>query len=173
MVTKIKIPKLSANVDEVTITRWLKAEGEAVARGEALAELTTDKAAFELESPAKGHVRRIFAREKSVLPVGYIIALVGPEGSDLPDVSALNRKALAGLRGEQPRRAPVSGRRQGQSSSRGAPRATPAARRLAREKGVDLRTLALRAPGGLVNEKMVLDHLRKHAGSGGGGTSSP
>ena len=101
MIRKVKIPKVDANMEEATIGRWLKAEGDVVKSKEPLVELITDKAAFELESPASGVLRKILAREKSVLPAQYVIALIG-DGA-LPDVSEYNRRLVeAGRPGGRP-----------------------------------------------------------------------
>lgn len=96
--TRVKIPVVDANVDAVTITQWLKTEGDTVRKGEPLVELTTEKACFELESPAAGVVRRILVPRQSVVPVGYVIALVGRPEDPLPDVSAHNARLMVRLR---------------------------------------------------------------------------
>ncbi len=163
MIATVKIPKISANVGEVTVTRWLKQEREPIARGEALAELTTDKAAFDLEAPAGGVVRKILAREQSVLPVGYVIALVGSAEDALPNVDAANRRALAMHRGEDAARPPPPNPARKKTARSGTVRATPAARRLARKNGVDLQAVAAAIHGGIVNEKAVRDHLDEPA----------
>ncbi|MDD5686735.1 MAG: biotin attachment protein [Elusimicrobia bacterium] len=59
MITKILMPKLSETMEEGIITGWLKKEGEKVKKGEPLFEITTDKAAFEVESTATGYLRKI------------------------------------------------------------------------------------------------------------------
>ena len=68
---------LGETADQAKIERWHKSEGDAVTKGEVLLEITTDKAAFEVESPRSGTVRKLLADVKSLLPVGYVIALVG------------------------------------------------------------------------------------------------
>jgi pyruvate dehydrogenase E2 component (dihydrolipoamide acetyltransferase) len=140
MVFRIKIPKFSANIEHVTVTDWYKTEGETVRKGEALAEVTTEKAAVEFESPRSGVLLKILAARKSVVPVGYVIALVGKPGDALPDVTTSNRKLLEKKgsaaqvgKGRPSARAP---------SRRGRVRATPAARRLAKERGLDLAALS-------------------------------
>ena len=67
MITKVVVPKLSANVQEVTITGWFRKEGDRIRKGDPLVEMTTDKACFEIESARSGVVRRILASEKSTL----------------------------------------------------------------------------------------------------------
>lgn len=158
MITRVRIPKLSANVEEAALTGWMKKEGDSARKGETLAELTTDKIALELPAPRSGVVRRILAPEKSVLPVGYVIALIGPESDPLPDVDAANRALL-----EKHRRriaAPERPRRTGRGSAR-AVRATPAARRLAREWRVDLARLARETGVRLITESVVRQHAQR------------
>ncbi len=160
MIAKVKIPKPSANIGEVAVTRWFKSENEAVAKGEPLAELTTDKAVFEMDAPVAGVVRKILAREKSVLPVGYVIALVGPPDEPLPDVATWNRNKIDALRGDRPaaaltKRSPEPER----ATAGGTVRATPAARRLAREKGIDLKAVARELAAERIDEKTLANWL--------------
>jgi len=70
VVENVRIPQVSANIDEVAVTAWLRREGDRVRKGEALVELTTDKACIEHPAPRTGVLRRILAPEKSLLPVG-------------------------------------------------------------------------------------------------------
>jgi pyruvate dehydrogenase E2 component (dihydrolipoamide acetyltransferase) len=140
MIYRFKLPKLSANIAQATVTAWLKNEGDTVRKGEPLVELTTDKAVVEVEAPRGGTLRRCLAAPKRTLPVGYILALIGDDHSPLPDVSAVNRRLL------HKQRETVAGPRTGgrDAATRGATRvrATPAARRLARELGLDLAAVA-------------------------------
>ncbi len=165
MIRKIAIPKVDANMEEATIGRWLKREGEPVRRGEPLVELITDKAVFEYESPASGILRKIVAPPKSVLPVRYVIALVGDATGPLPEVDEGNRRLIRDRLAGGP-----DGSGEGAAAAKGpdAPgrvRATPAARRLAREIGVDIG--AVRAKSGCepVTEEMV----RSFSGGGAAG----
>ncbi len=130
---RVVLPKVDANIEEITVTRWLKKEGEPVRKGEPIVELTTEKASFEFESPASGVLRKILAREKSVLPVGYILALIGPPTEPIPDVSGHNRRLLARYRAFTAQPTPTVPPTQTVGPRL---RATPAARRLAREWGI-------------------------------------
>ncbi len=169
MIARIKIPRPSANIGEVAVTRLFKSENDPIAKGEPLAELTTDKAVFELEAPVSGTVRKMLADEKSVLPVGFILALVGSPDEPLPDAEAWNRKVLAKHRGEPlgARQTKRDGDAKPSSSRTGgaerAVRATPAARRLAREKGLDLKIVARALGRERINEKAVADYLANNA----------
>ena len=153
MITKIAVPKISANVEEETITAWFKKEGDTVKKGERLLEITTDKACVEVEAPRGGCVRKILAEEKSVLPVGYIVALIGKPDDPVPDVSRKNIALMSKHRRRISRKGkgPAGGTRKKRSSVR----ATPAARRLAKDLGVDLEKLAKKLKADVVTRTMV------------------
>ena len=138
MIARLTVPHLDANLVDVTVTAWRKAPGDHVQPGEIVAELTTDKATFEFESGAVGTLLAILAAEKSVVPVGYILALVGEPGESDPAAAAHNTALLARCRetaaaGSDCGKAPAVPL---QPASR--VRATPRARRLAQEQGIDL-----------------------------------
>lgn len=153
----LRIPQLSANVEEAAVTGWLKQAGEPVRQGEPVVELTTEKACFECDAPAGGVLRQRLAEEKSVLPVGYIIALIGEPDEALPDVSEENAACVAAQTAHTPRRRRRR-RKHANGSRRRRVRATPAARRVARELGVDLADVAAQSEGDdPVSETQVRD----------------
>lgn len=158
MVRKIKVPKISANVTDATLTAWYKKEGESIKKGEPLLELTTEKAAFEIESPCNGILRKIFAAEKSVLPEGYVLALLGGEADLLPDVESFNSRLMSeyreSLRGGESQSGTFSRKQEKRV------RATPSARRAAREKGIDLEAVAGYANVEIITEDIVLEYLK-------------
>jgi pyruvate dehydrogenase E2 component (dihydrolipoamide acetyltransferase) len=159
MITKVRNPKLSANIEEAMITAWLKEEGDKIRKGEPIAEITTDKTAFEFESPRAGTLRRIVAPVKSTIPVNYVIALIGGASDPLPDVDPENGKLMDAHRARvKTLRKAKPGKQTG--SARIRVRATPAARRLARELGVDLAKIQAAGGPDVVSEEMV----RKAAG---------
>ena len=159
MVTRIRVPTLDANIEEVAVTEWLKKEGDKVRKGEAIAEFTTDKAAFEFESPCSGVLRRLLAKERSTVPVGFIIALVADANEPLPDVTPENEKLLAirrqSLQVARKRDPAVAGQ------SRARVRATPAARRLARELDVDLASLRDKTGEDVITEDAVRSYWER------------
>src|SRR5438034_4783687 len=85
--TEVILPRLGQGMESGTIVRWLKAEGEAVERGEPLFELDTDKVTQEVEAEASGVLLKIAVAEGEV-PVGRTVAFIGSEGEDVPDVAA-------------------------------------------------------------------------------------
>jgi pyruvate dehydrogenase E2 component (dihydrolipoamide acetyltransferase) len=140
------MPRLSDTMEEGTILRWLKRDGEQVARGEELVEIETDKANMIYESDLEG-VLEILAREGDTLAVGATIAHVGGAGGPhegappqvQPEVAPVVPDTLAA----QPVLAEASpdGERI---------KASPVARRVARENGVDLHALSGSGPGGRI-----------------------
>lgn len=94
MIRKIQIPFIDANIQEVTITRWLCREGDVIRRKQPIAEMTTEKASFEFESPCAGTMRKILAPEKSIIPIGFIFAVIGDTESPVPDFSKHNRLVI-------------------------------------------------------------------------------
>ncbi|NLL83428.1 MAG: hypothetical protein GX230_04210 [Lentisphaerae bacterium] len=170
MTTRIVVPHLDANIIDVTVTEWLKQPGQEVAKGEIVAVLTTDKAAFELESPACGILLEILAAPKSVVPSGYILGLLGTVGESDPQAIADNQTTMTayaiatGTRGSGATNngsaAPVDVADSGTADATTRVRATPKARRLAREMGLDLATVQ-RVTGVEIIDEAALQQYRE------------
>jgi pyruvate dehydrogenase E2 component (dihydrolipoamide acetyltransferase) len=148
-VTEMVMPRLSDTMEEGTILRWLKADGEYVKRGEELVEIETDKANMTYESDQEGTLR-IVAQEGDTLAVGQTIAHIG-EGSGAGAPTAENASPSTGVPAEEtpatvstPAFATVSAR-DGQRV-----KASPVARRVAGQRGVDLHALSGSGPGGRI-----------------------
>ena len=77
MAETINMPKLGFDMQEGTLVRWLKNEGENINKGDVLAEIETDKATVEVESSASGVVRRLLVDQGAVVPIGTAIAVIG------------------------------------------------------------------------------------------------
>jgi pyruvate/2-oxoglutarate dehydrogenase complex dihydrolipoamide acyltransferase (E2) component len=153
--TRIIIPQLDANLVDVTVTRWYKKPGDAVTAREGVAELTTDKAVYELEAPADGTLLAIYAAEKSVVPTGFIVGLLGVPGESDPAIEADNAAKVAAYRGAS---APVAAAPAHDRGTR--VRATPRARRLAQEKGLDLAKIQAETGAELIDEKVLAPYLK-------------
>jgi len=175
MVTRVRMPRIDASVLEGAVGQWLVAEGRRVEAGAPLVEIITDKATFELEADAAGYLRRQVAERKSVVPVGFVLALMSDEPDELlPDVGDENEEIMrrhveAMLSGPvAPPEAPAQ-RATGQAGeeSGGRLHATPAARRLARRHAVDLADLRP-GVGAVIREADVLRAIERHAGGGKG-----
>ncbi len=167
MIAKVKLPKADANMDEGTVGKWLVSEGSTVSKGDPIVEIITDKTVFEFESPKSGTLRKIVAPERSVVPPGYVLALIGDADEKLPDVQEYNRslleshlkeKALTGGKegAEKAAMPPPSA-----GAEKGKVRATPSARRLAAEHKIDLSEVKAIFQVEVVNEKLVQQFLEK------------
>jgi pyruvate dehydrogenase E2 component (dihydrolipoamide acetyltransferase) len=157
---EVLMPALGMSQDTGKLVRWLVAEGQRVEKGDPLMEVETDKAVVELESPASGVLREVSVAEGEDVRVGTVIALIGEEGvpdqvptlqtQELPRVAAAgDRPVEAPPAAGQPATAAGPAARPGLVQG-GVPAASPKARRLAQERGLDLAALAGRGPQGAV-----------------------
>ena len=147
MATEVILPRLGQGMESGTIVRWLKSEGEQVAKGEPLFELDTDKVTQEVEAEANGVLLKIAVAEGEV-PVGQTVAFIGAEGEAVPEAAPPAPPVEAG-RDPEPEpaaalEAPAS------AATNGRIKASPLARRLARERGIDLATLRGTGPEGRI-----------------------
>ncbi len=161
--SELVMPRLSDTMEEGTILRWLKASGESISRGEELVEIETDKATMTYESDLEG-VLEIVAGEGTTLAVGELIATVGSAGerSGADEGAPASNGAPAAAADQAP--AETSATSGSHTSETGAPqaageriRASPLARRIATESGVDLHTLTGSGPGGRIVKADVLE----------------
>ena len=166
------MPQMGYDMQEGTVVRWLKDEGSPVETGEAIAEIETDKAVVEFESTADGLLRRILVPEGTNVPVGQAIAIVGTEDEDIPETAA-----------PQPTPAPEPEQPTDEDASIPLPpapqaedvpapvgqeiRASPVARRLADEKGVDLSQVKGTGPGNRITKEDVLSYAADHPAPSG------
>jgi len=136
LVSKVVMPRLSLTMKEGTVGKWYKKEGEIVKKGEALVEVVSEKAAYDLEAPVSGVLRKIIVSEGSDVPVDTILAFVGASDGLLPEAETgvtthpsekLEERFLA----------------------------SPAAKHLARERGIDLSLVKGSGPEGRISEEDV------------------
>jgi len=166
----IVMPRLSDTMEEGTILRWHKHDGEQVRRGEELVEIETDKATMSYESDSDGVLQTI-AREGDTLAVGEIIARIGPPQDGAPASDARpSARALAAEPG--PPRAPAMSAGPATSGG-GRVKASPLARRMARESGLDLGSLEGSGPGGRIVKADVQAARVPAAVSAPAGTPAP
>ena len=104
MATTVVMPQMGFDMQEGTIVRWLKAEGDQVSRGEPIAEIETDKAIVEMEAYASGTLLKTVVGEGETVPVGQTIAVIGAPGEPLPDLGAA---PSAPAEAEAPQEAPA------------------------------------------------------------------
>jgi pyruvate dehydrogenase E2 component (dihydrolipoamide acetyltransferase) len=161
MATEVIMPKVDMVMDAGTLVEWLKEEGEQVKKGEPLFIILTDKANIEVESPSSGILAGIRAQPGDEIPVTEVIAYVLEPGESLP-VVAESRPVAASPVGEptgaQTAPGPMAAVRTAAPSGAGGGkvRATPVARRLAAELGIDLARVIGRGPQGRVHKADVL-----------------
>ena len=150
MATEVILPRLGQGMESGTIVRWLKSEGEQVARGEPLFELDTDKVTQEVEAEANGVLLKIAVAEGEV-PVGQTVAFIGDKGEAVPETTeaAPSPTPIEAERTSEPEpAAPLEAPEP--STTNGRIKASPLARRLARERGIDLATLRGTGPEGRI-----------------------
>jgi pyruvate dehydrogenase E2 component (dihydrolipoamide acetyltransferase) len=168
MATEIKLPRLGQGMESGTVVRWLKQEGEQVEKGEPLYELDTEKVTQEVEAEASGVLLKIAVPEGEV-PVGQTIAVIGEEGEDVPETEG-GEPEVEEAPEEEGSRAPARDeeRERGKeaapeptmsdqitevrepSGADGRIKASPLARRIAREKGLDLTQIGGTGPEGRI-----------------------
>ena len=166
MATNVVMPQMGYDMREGTVVRWHKAEGETVNRGEVIADIETDKATVEFEAYTGGVLGRIVAEAGVAVPVGELIAIITEPGEAAPEAPAATGTAGAGAPAgamataaspaPAPAAAPTAGAAtDGAPAGAGEVRASPIARRLAREKGIDLALVTGTGPNGRITERDV------------------
>ncbi len=169
MATKVHMEALSPTMEEGQVVKWLKAEGDSVTAGEILAEIETDKATMELVARGDGLLRKILVGEGGTAPVGDVIAVIaaadedvsefesGGTGASAPplpaqeasEVTEVESATPAAKAAETPAAPEVNG------ADNGRIKASPVARRLAAEAGLDLASVAGSGPGGRIVKQDV------------------
>jgi len=169
LATSIVMPQMGYDMQQGTVVRWHKQEGDAVARGDVLADIETDKATVEFEAFVSGVLRKIVAQEGIAIPVGDLIAVITGPDEALPEGllsgtgSGNTDDAPAGNGATSVAAQPVSTVASAPTAAApvGEVRASPIARRLAREKGIDLAVVTGTGPGGRIVEQDVLNHTEE------------
>ncbi len=157
MASEVKLPRLGQGMESGTVNKWLKSEGDQVAKGEPLFEVDTDKVTQEVESDFDGVLLKIVLVEGEA-PVGQTIAWIGDAGEE---VAAPEPKAAPEPETPDPGSAEPNQGRESEppsapsSNGSGRIKASPLARRLARERGIDLNALSGTGPEGRIVAKDV------------------
>jgi pyruvate dehydrogenase E2 component (dihydrolipoamide acetyltransferase) len=168
MSSQVTLPRLGQGMESGTIVRWLKAEGDTVEKGEVLYELDTEKATQEVEADASGTLLKILAQEGEEIEVGKAIAVIGEPGEEVAETAAEPEpepepKAEEGEEPQEPEvaaEAPAAPEPEPEPESEPQPtarsedggrvKASPLARRIARERGIDLSALSGTGPEGRI-----------------------
>jgi pyruvate dehydrogenase E2 component (dihydrolipoamide acetyltransferase) len=188
--SQITLPRLGQGMESGVIVRWLKSEGEQVEKGEPLYELDTEKVTQEVEADASGVLLKIVANEGEEIEVGKTIAVIGEKGEDVPTEEIgpkSEEEEPTEVKEEEPAEEgePAPGREDERERGReGAPegpsepeqqadggrlKASPLARRIAKERGVDLALLRGTGPEG----RIVAEDVERAGVAPSGAPSAP
>ena len=161
MATELKMPQMGYDMEEGTVVRWLKEEGAAVGKNEAVAEIETDKAVVEFESESEGILISIVAPEGTIVPVGETIAVIGESGEHISQETTGSTDDNEHGEPEQKQPIPPELHIQ-QDSTRSDNKdvenrviATPIARRMADEMGIILSNVVGTGPGGRITKRDI------------------
>jgi pyruvate dehydrogenase E2 component (dihydrolipoamide acetyltransferase) len=186
MATKIQMPKLSDTMEEGKILKWLKKEGDQVEQGEVIAEVESDKADMELEAFDSGTLLKIMVPEGKGAAVGKVIAIIGDEGDDVDELMKENGEEKPAKKEEkeeekkyeedEEEREPEKKAEKPEEPERkpsvrddGAVKASPLARKMADEHGIELKSLQGTGPDG----RIVKRDIEKAIESGVGRKEQP
>jgi pyruvate dehydrogenase E2 component (dihydrolipoamide acetyltransferase) len=169
MAETINMPKLGFDMAEGVLVRWVKQVGENIDKGDVLAEIETDKATVEVESPASGVILQFMVDQGDVVPVSAPIAIVGEEGEEVEAPAATPEKSE-----EKAEEKPASENttdpaptQQASSTPEGDRiKASPLAKKIANDKNIELANLQGSGPGGRIVKKDVEAALESGAAPG-------
>lgn len=168
MPTVIHLPALSPGMTEGKLVKWLKQAGDRVERGEAIAEIETDKSVLDLEAIEAGHLARIFvAASQDAIPVDTPLALLAKAGEDIPASEAVTAiESQPVLASDAAAAQPVTELQPHAQSHRAAPGSgriavSPLARRMAADSGISLEGIVGTGPRGRIIKRDV-DHAADH-----------
>ena len=162
---KIQIPKTESKVEEATLFKWHKKEGDMVIKGELIAEIETFKAAVEINSPETGIIYKIFIKEEETVPVNTVIAILIEEGEEISpeDIKPFLRNQK--VEGVSLKEEKISFLKKDLNHSIDIKnekiKIAPIARKLALAKGVDLSLINGSGPGGAITKKDIEGYLSK------------
>lgn len=147
MASRVIMPKLTDSMEEGVVVKWRKAEGERVESGDVLAEIETDKAVMDLEAFASGTLRKILVPEGTTVPSGALIGIIGEPDEDIREIMSPSPSPSRPVERSKAAASPAA------PVAEGEPPASPRVRTLARERGIDLRSVTGSGPGGRIVER--------------------
>lgn len=162
----INMPRLSDTMEEGTVASWLKQEGDKVEEGDILAEIETDKATMEFESFYNGTLLKIGIQEGESAKVDSLLAIIGPEGTDVSKISTSGgakktKKSSAKPKEEEASQAPAETKEVNtESASKDGGRifASPLARKMAEDRGISLSEVKGSGENGRIVKKDIEDY---------------
>ena len=187
MSSQVTLPRLGQGMETGTIVRWLKSEGDSVEKGEALYELDTEKVTQEVEAEASGVLLKILAGEGEEIEVGKAIAVIGEQGEEVPEGEAEDPTEVSEddaqeegspaperederERGrEEAPEGPSEPEQSVESTNGGRVKASPLARRIARERGIELSALRGTGPEG----RIVAEDVERASATGAAAAPAP
>lgn len=155
MVSEVMIPVMDETTETVTLSSWLKGEGETVKKGEVLCEIETDKATVEIEAPDDGIVRRVLIEKGARIPPRTIVALISDADEPLPPIDPFYRTARANPALAAPAAPKIVTATAMPELKSDKVSASPRARKLAEENGIDLAMVTGTGPDGRILEEDV------------------
>jgi 2-oxoglutarate dehydrogenase E2 component (dihydrolipoamide succinyltransferase) len=169
--TSIKVPPLGESIVEATVSKWLKNEGDAVAPGDTLVELETDKITVEVPSVTGGVLTKRFAKEGDVVKLDQLLAEIDEKGNGAkaPEPKAAAAKAPA----PAPAAAAPAAAAPAPAKAPEAPRASPAAQRTAAETGASLAGIQGTGRGGVISKADVVEAPARPAPAAPSAPSAP
>jgi pyruvate dehydrogenase E2 component (dihydrolipoamide acetyltransferase) len=162
MASKVIMPKLSPTMEEGQIARWLKKEGDKVSAGEPLAEIDTDKATMEMQALSNGVLRKILINEGESAPLGQLIAVIAEPDEDIASILSEKKEpapapAPAPKPVDEPAPEPVEAAAAPPvvHTDKGRLIASPLAARMAKDSGLDLRSINGSGPNGRIIKRDI------------------
>ena len=151
MATNVYMEALSPTMEEGRVVKWHKREGDPVKTGETLAEVETDKAVMDLVARADGVLRQVAVAEGETVPVGSVVAVIAAPGEAVGAARAATAAGAASAPAPQP--LPTAPATSVAPADATRVKASPLARRMAKETGVDLKLVTGTGPGGRVTKR--------------------
>ena len=188
MAVKVMMPKGSDTMTEGKVLKWLKKEGDAVATGDTVVEIETDKVDMEVEAMGGGVLRKILVDSGKVVPVGELLAVIGKADEDIsalvkpngaPKAEAKSKVAEGAAAHAAPANAPSAPGTQAPAPPAAGGRilASPLAKRMAKEMGLELAEISGSGPNGRIIrqdvERRAATHPLPGAAGGAAGASGP
>ncbi len=156
MATRIDMPKLSDTMEEGIILKWKKNEGDTIKQGEIIAEIQSDKADMELEAYESGVILKLFAKEKEAVKIGAPLVIIGKAGEDFSNLLKTETKKFENKKSASSEISKTTKTTVSKiSTSDKRIKASPLAKRIAIEKGVELNYLVGTGPLGRIIKQDV------------------
>jgi pyruvate dehydrogenase E2 component (dihydrolipoamide acetyltransferase) len=184
MAIKIEMPKLSDTMEEGVIAKWNVKEGDKISAGDIIAEVETDKATMDVEAFDDGTLLKIIPQEGDAVPLGGLIAVIGEEGEDISDIldgaggsgstessSSDDSDKKEEKKSEESKEEKTETKETSSESDNGRVKASPLAKKMAEDKGIDISSVQGSGPDGRVVKKDIEDY--KGGSSSGSGLSKP